>query len=127
MPGKCIVLLPGFAAALATKPGACRQFRAAAGTFAGRQRGATLLAEACFARIGAAAFGAGIASIAAVRACALRIAWIATVATMFGTAVMTTSIAAVVAAESAAHQVAQHPFEKSHVILLCNCFNDDKN
>jgi hypothetical protein len=46
---------------------------------------------------------------------------------MFGTAVMTTSIAAVVAAESAAHQVAQHPFEKSHVILLCNCFNDDKN
>ncbi len=79
MPGKCIVLLPGFAAALATKPGACRQFRAAAGTFAGRQRGAALLAEACFARIGAAAFGAGIASIAAVRACALRLDWLDTV------------------------------------------------
>nr|WP_296640201.1 hypothetical protein [Thiobacillus sp. 65-1402] len=59
-----------------------------------------MLTEARFARIGAAAFGAGIASIADARACALRIAWIAT---MFGAAVMTASIAAVVTAESAAH------------------------
>ena len=89
--------------ALAAKPGAHRQFRAAAGTSGGRQGGAAFLAEARFGRIGAAAFGAGIAGIAAALTHALRIARITTVAVMFGTSVMAASIAAMAASESAAH------------------------
>ncbi len=50
---------------MAAKLGTCRQFHATAGTFGGRQGSTALLAEACFARIGAAALGAGIAGITA--------------------------------------------------------------
>ena len=114
MPGKCIVLLPGFAA-LAAKLGARRQFRAAAGTFCGRQGSAALPAEARIARIGAAALEAGDC-----RAAVLRIAWITPIAAMPGTAVMAAPVAAVVAAEFAAHQIAQHSFEESHGLLLCS-------
>ena len=107
------MLLPGFAA-LAAELCARRQFRAATGTFGGRQRGAALLAKARIARIGAAALGAGIAGIAAAWATALRVAWISAVTAMFGTAVMAAPVAAMVAAESAPHQIAQRPFKESH-------------
>jgi hypothetical protein len=38
---------------------------------------------------------------------------------MPGTAVMAALIITVMATESAAHQIAQHPFEESHDVLLC--------
>jgi hypothetical protein len=110
MPGKCIVLLPGFAA-LAAKLCARRQFRTAAGTFGGRQGSPALLAEARAVRIGAAALGAGIARIAAAWAATL---WIARIAATPGTAVMAAPVVAVVAA----HQIAEHAFEESHDLLL---------
>lgn len=100
--------------ALAAKLGARRQLRAAAGTFTARQGSTALLAEARIARIGAVALDAGDC-----RAAVLRIAWITPVAPMPGTAVMAALIITVMATESAAHQIAQHPFEESHDVLLC--------
>ena len=89
--------------ALAAKPGACRQFRATAGTFAGRQGSTALLAKARIARIGATALGAAVAGITTTGVSALRIVWITAVAAVSGTAVMTALIAAVVASESTPH------------------------
>ena len=114
--GECTALLLGFAA-LAAELGACWQFRAAAGTFTGRQGSAASLAEARFVRIGAPALGARIAGIAPTWASVL---WISLIAAMFGTATMIALIAAVVASISAAHQIAQHSFEESHGLLLCS-------
>jgi hypothetical protein len=105
-------LLPGFAA-LAAKLCARRQFRTATGTFGGRQGGAALPAEARIGRIGAAALEAGDC-----RAAVLRIAWITPIAPMPGTAVMAAPVAAMVAAEFAAYQIAEHAFKESHDLLL---------
>jgi hypothetical protein len=115
-----LALLLGFAA-LAAKLGACRQLRAAAGTFSGRQRGAALLAKARFVHIGAAALGTRITGIATAWAGTLRRALITPVVTTFRTDVMTTAlIATVVASKFATHQVTQHSFEESHGLLLCS-------
>jgi len=98
---------------LAAKLRARCQFRAATGTVGGRQGSAALPAEARIARIGAAALEAGDC-----RAAVLRIAWITPKAPMPGTAVMAASVAAVVAAESTPHQIAEHAFKESHDLLL---------
>jgi len=111
--GICAALLPEFAA-LAAEPGIGCEFRAATGTFGGRQGSAALPAEARIARIGAAALWAGIARIAAAWACALRIAWITPKAPMPGTAVMAAPVAAVMAS----YQITEHAFKESHDLLL---------
>lgn len=76
------------------------------------------MAKARFVRIGAAALGAGVAGITTTWAADLRMVLIAPVTAMLGTTMTTALVAAVVIFPLTAHQIAQHPFKKSHDLFL---------